>query len=101
MNSILLSVLLVDDDANDVFFMKRAFKDADLRTPLSVAHDGQEAIDYFSGVGKFSNRLLYPLPCFLILDLKMPRKTGLEVLQWLRDQPVFRCLPVMILSSSA
>lgn len=101
MSNVLLSVLLVDDDANDIFFMKRAFKDAGIHTPLTVAHDGQEAMDYLSGAGKFSNRLLYPLPCFLILDLKMPRKTGLDVLDWLRGKPIFRCLPVMILSSSA
>jgi CheY-like chemotaxis protein len=95
------SVLFVDDDENDIFFLKRAFKDAGISNPLIVAHDGQEAIDYLSGLGAFSDRREYPLPCFLILDLKMPRKTGMDVLQWLRAEPVFRCLPVMILSSSA
>jgi CheY-like chemotaxis protein len=101
MRTTLSGVLFVDDDPNDVFLIKRAFKDANIQVPLTVAHDGQEAIDYLSGVGQYSNRVLYPLPCLLILDLKMPRKTGLEVLAWLRAQPVFRCLPVMILSSSA
>ena len=101
MNTWLSSVLLVDDDSNDVFFMKRAFKEVNISTPLMVAQDGQEAIEYLSGAGRFADRLLHPLPCFLILDLKMPRKTGLDVLKWLREQPVFRCLPVMIFSSSA
>jgi CheY-like chemotaxis protein len=66
-----------------------------------VVRDGQEAIEYLSGDGKFSDRTLYPLPHLFILDLKMPRKTGLDVLGWLHEQPELRCLPVLVLSSSA
>jgi CheY-like chemotaxis protein len=100
MNS-LPTVLLVEDDENDVFFLQRAFDAAEVRNPLHVATDGQEAIDYLSGAGKYSDRGRFPVPCLLILDLKMPRKTGMEVLQWKREQPILHCLPTVVLSSSA
>jgi CheY-like chemotaxis protein len=93
--------LVAEDDENDVFFLQRAFKQAKVETPLKVVRDGQEAIEYLSGDGKFSDRNLYPLPHLFILDLKMPRKTGLEVLGWLQEQPELRCLPVLVLTSSA
>jgi CheY-like chemotaxis protein len=93
--------LVAEDDENDVFFLQRAFKQAKVENPLNVVRDGQEAIEYLSGEGKFSDRNLYPLPYLFILDLKMPRKTGLEVLGWLQEQPELRCVPVMVLSSSA
>ena len=93
--------MLAEDDENDVFFLQRAFQQAKIENPLRVVRDGQEAIDYLSGDGKFSDRNLYPLPHLIILDLKMPRKTGLDVLRWLQEQPELRCLPVLVLSSSA
>jgi CheY-like chemotaxis protein len=95
------SFLVAEDDENDVFFLRRAFQQAKIENPLHVVRDGQEAIDYLSGEGKFSDRSLYPLPHLFILDLKMPRKTGLDVLTWLQEQPELRCLPVLVLSSSA
>ena len=94
-------ILLVEDDENDVFFLKRAFHEAQIPNPLRVARDGQEAIDYLGGTEKFTDRTQYPLPCLIVLDLKMPNKTGLEVLDWLRQQPVLRCIPVILFSSSA
>ena len=95
------SFLVAEDDGNDVFFLQRAFQQAKIENPLHIVGDGQEAIDYLSGEGKFSDRSLYPLPHLFILDLKMPRKTGLDVLLWLQEQPELRCLPVLVLSSSA
>ena len=95
------SFLVAEDDENDVFFLQRAFQQAKIENPLHVVRDGQEAIDYLSGAGKFSDRNLYPLPHLFILDLKMPRKTGLDVLRWLHEQPELGCLPVLVLSSSA
>lgn len=94
-------VLLAEDDENDVLLLERAFKEAEIHNPLYVAHDGQETIDWLSGAGKFADRERFPMPALLILDLKMPRKTGMDVLRWLREQPVLHCLPVVILSSSA
>ena len=95
------SFLIAEDDENDVFFLQRAFQQAKIENPLHVVRDGQEAIDYLSGEGEFSDRALHPLPHLLILDLKMPRKTGLEVLGWLHEQPELGSLPVLVLSSSA
>jgi len=94
-------LLVAEDDANDVFFLKRAFEQAEIQNPLHFVHDGQEAIDYLSGVGTFSDRAQYPLPSLLILDLKMPRKSGMEVLKWLDEQPELRRLPVVVFTSSA
>jgi CheY-like chemotaxis protein len=93
-------VLLAEDDPNDVLLLQLAFREAGLHNPLYVVNDGQEAIDYLSGDGKFSDRSQFPFPALLILDLKMPRKTGLDVLQWLAKEDVLRCLPTLMLSSS-
>jgi CheY-like chemotaxis protein len=95
------NILLAEDDENDVFLLKLAFEQAGVRNRLIVTRDGEEAIDYLAGNGKYANRTEFPLPCFLILDLKMPRQSGMDVLRWLRQQPALNCLPVIILSSSA
>src|SRR2546423_993498 len=94
-------LLLAEDDENDVFFLQRAFQQAKIQNPILVVRDGQETIAYLSGEGKFSDRRQFPLPYLLLLDLKMPRKTGLDVLEWLHEQPELRCIPVIVLSSSA
>src|SRR5438445_8502073 len=95
-----LGILLAEDDENDVLLLKRAFAAAEIRNPLFVARDGQEVIDYLAGAGNFANRTEYPIPSLVLLDLKMPKRSGMDVLQWLRAQPVLRCLPVVIFSSS-
>lgn len=95
------SILLAEDDENDVFFLERAFKAAGIENPLYITRDGQEAIDCLGGEGKYSDRNQYPVPCLVILDLKMPRKTGMDVLEWKRVQPIVHCLPAIVLSSSA
>jgi CheY-like chemotaxis protein len=84
-----------------VFLLRRAFEDAKIQNPLYVARDGQEVIDWLAGAAKFSDRAKYPVPCLLILDLKMPRKSGIDVLEWRRRQPILNCLPVLVFSSSA
>jgi len=93
-------ILIVEDDPNDVLFLRRAFKRADVRQAIRVANDGQEAIDYLSGKGELSDRERYPLPCLVILDLKLRKKNGLEVLAWLRRQEQFVDLPVVMVTSS-
>ena len=79
---------------------RRAFKLAGLINPLFVVQDGEEAIAYLKGEGKFSNRTEYPLPTLLLLDLKMPRKNGFDVLEWLRTQPSLAALRVVVLTTS-
>jgi CheY-like chemotaxis protein len=94
-------ILLAEDDENDVFLFIRAAEEAKVQQRICVASDGQQAIDYLSGAREFADRSCYPLPSLLLLDLKMPRRTGMEVLQWVRGQERFRCLPVIVFSSSA
>jgi len=94
------SILLADDDENDVFFLQRAFTQAQVSPPLHRVHDGEEAIDYLRGEGDFYDRAKYPLPQLMLLDLKMPRKNGFEVLAWVRSQAGLKRLPVIVLSSS-
>jgi CheY-like chemotaxis protein len=93
-------ILVAEDDEYDVEFLRRAFTEADIRNPLYAAQDGQVAIDYLSGTGQFADRIHFPLPRLVLLDLKMPRKTGLEVTTWIRNQKQFCGLPVIMLSSS-
>ena len=95
------SVLLVEDDLNDIFLVKRAFKKARLQNPLQVVTDGQEAIHYLRGLGKYSDREAHPLPTLIVMDIKMPRKTGFEVLEWVKGQGrPLRRIPIVIVSSS-
>ena len=94
------TVLLVENDSNDVLLMQRAFRRAQVVNPVQVADDGEDAISYLSGQGPYADRTRFPLPILIVLDLKLPRKTGLEVLEWLRQQPGLRRLPVVILTSS-
>lgn len=95
------TILLVEDNEDDAFFMKLALKDAEITNPLQWVEDGQQAIDYLAGTGKYTDRAKYPLPMVVFLDLKLPLKTGHEVLQWIRLQPQFAKLPVMVLTSSS
>ena len=94
------TILLVEDDKNDVFFFQRAMEKAGLTCPLRIARDGGEAIDYLSGIGTFADRVRFPLPCMVLLDLNLPRQHGLEVLQWIRGHAPDPAVPVIVLTSS-
>ncbi|HFB83474.1 MAG TPA: response regulator [Thermodesulfatator sp.] len=93
-------ILLVEDDPNDVILIKRAFDRARIANPIQVAQDGEEAIAYLAGSEPYHDRSLYPLPMLVLLDLKMPRKSGFDVLAWIRAQEGLRRLPVVVLTSS-
>jgi len=93
-------VLLADDDPNDVFLLQRAFQKTNIANPLRVVRDGEEAMAYLSGQDQYADRQRHPLPVLLLLDLKMPRKSGFEVLRWLRQQAGLKRLPVVVLTSS-
>jgi CheY-like chemotaxis protein len=94
------TILLAEDNENDVLMLRRAARHAKFTNPLQVVEDGEEVIAYLLGGGKYADRRRYPLPGLLLLDLKMPRRNGFEVLQWLREQPEFAQLQVVVLSSS-
>lgn len=95
------TILLVEDNEDDAFFMTRALREAKIENPLRVVDDGQRAIDYLAGVGEFSDRSASPLPMVVFLDLKLPFKTGHEVLEWIRSQAEFEKLVVIVLTSSS
>ena len=94
-------VLLVEDDADHVLLIQRAFAKANLVNPLRIVRDGDDAVAYLAGTGPYTDRSRHPLPSLILLDLKLPRKSGLEVLAWLRGEPHLRLTPVVVLSSSA
>lgn len=94
------TILLVEDDTNDVLLIQRAFRKAHVVNPLQVVGDGEQAITYLTGQPPYSDRERYPLPALVLLDLKLPRKSGLEVLAWLRQQPGLKRLRVVVLTSS-
>jgi CheY-like chemotaxis protein len=94
------AILLIEDNEDDVFFMRRALKAAGIENPLSVARDGQEAIDYLKGNHPFADRTKFQVPCLAFLDLKLPHLSGHEVLEWLRSQEHLRELVVLVLTTS-
>jgi CheY-like chemotaxis protein len=95
------AILLVEDDPNDVSFLQFAFETAGVQNPLQVVTDGQEAINYLAGAGQYANRQRFPLPCLVLLDLKLPGKMGTDVLCWVRNQPHVSHLLVVVLTSSS
>jgi len=92
-----IDLLIAEDDENDVFLLQRAFKESGETVRIAFVNDGQELIDALETRAKLPESRL---PSLLVLDLKMPRRTGLDVLEWLRAQPVFGGIPALIFSSS-
>ncbi|MBW4577110.1 MAG: response regulator [Aphanothece sp. CMT-3BRIN-NPC111] len=94
------TILLVEDDPNDVLLIQRAFRKANVKHHLLVLEDGEAAVLYLSGKDRYQDRDRYPLPRLMLLDIRLPRKSGFEVLTWLRQQPGLKRLPVVVLASS-
>src|SRR3954454_14177655 len=93
-------VLIADDDSNDVFFLRRAFQKAGFTHPVLHVPDGERAIHYLSGDENYSDRARFPLPALMFLDLKMPKVSGFEVLEWINSQKDLPDLKIVVLSSS-
>jgi CheY-like chemotaxis protein len=94
------SILLAEDDADDVFLVRRALAKAGLDHMLLHVPDGQKCVNYLRGDSPYDDRSKYPWPNLLLLDLKMPVLSGLEVLAWIHDQPPLQSLPVIIMTGS-
>lgn len=95
------TVLLVEDNPSDIELTKRAFKQGHIANELFVVEDGEEALDYLFGTGAYADRAICPLPCLTLLDLKVPKVPGLEILRRIREDERTRRMPVVILTSSS
>ena len=93
-------ILIAEDSSDDVLFLKRAFLKAGIDAPLVFVKDGEEAIHYLAGTNEFAERTVHPFPGLFLLDLKMPKINGFEVLSWLQKQPRMRRFLVAVLTSS-
>lgn len=94
-------ILHVEDEEDDVLFIQQAFKKAGITNPLKAVEDGQSAIDYLAGVGKYADRQQYPLPALMLLDLNLPGQSGFEVLKWIRAHPELKRTIVVVICSSS
>ncbi len=94
------TILLVEDNPDDVLLIQRAFRKANLVNPISVVDDGEKAISYLAGTGEYADRARHPVPVLVLLDLKLPRKSGHEVLAWIKQHAALKRMPVVVLTSS-
>ncbi len=93
-------ILLVDDNPDDLELMQLAFRRAQVRNPVHMVQDGESAIDYLRGAGEYADRERHPLPYLVLLDVKLPGKNGIEVLQWIRANLDHNVVVVMLSSSA-
>ncbi|MDB6020373.1 MAG: two-component system response regulator [Pedosphaera sp.] len=100
MNNKIPTILYVDDDDNDVVLLKHALRSAGLPFQVQAVNDPENASAYLSGEGIYADRKCFPMPSLVLLDLKMPRMHGFEVLAWVRDQPMLKRLVVIVLTAS-
>jgi CheY-like chemotaxis protein len=96
-----LRILIGEDDENDVVLLQRALLRGGITNPTHICRDGQEVINYLKGDPPYTDRDQFPFPRMLILDLKMPLLTGLDVLRWIRGHPECSVIPTLVLTTSA
>jgi CheY-like chemotaxis protein len=95
-----LVILVLEDDENDVFILKRSFQKNGIQMPVHVCHDGEDGMAYLKGSGRYADRKTFPFPRVLITDLKMPKCSGFEILEWLQLHPECNLIPKVVLSAS-
>ena len=100
MTAKMTTILHVEDDPNDTLLLEHACRKAGVVFNLQAVSDGDQAIAYLRGLNAFSDRAKHPMPKLILLDLKMPRVSGFDVLTWLRSEDSLRGLPVVVLTSS-
>jgi len=93
-------ILVVEDDDSDFFLLERAFRKNKIENPIVRVKDGLEGLHYLQGSGEYTNREQHPFPDVIVLDLKTPRMSGMELLAWIKDHPECRVIPTVIMSSS-
>src|SRR5262249_4376921 len=93
-------ILIVEDEADDMFLIKRAFAEAGIKNPVHEAEDCEAAIDYLAGQAEFADRNKHPMPSLLLLDLRLPDKSGIEVLQKIKNLKI-KGMPVIVFTSSS
>jgi CheY-like chemotaxis protein len=93
-------ILIAEDQEDEILLIRRAFEKAKIVNPLHFVRDGQDVITYLKGEGRYSDRAEFPLPSLLLLDIKMPRLDGFEVLKWVRKQPGLAELRIIVLTAS-
>ena len=94
-------ILVAEDEETDAILLCRAFKRAGLPHRLALVRNGEEAVAYLRADPPFDNREEHPFPCLVLLDLKMPRMNGFDLLRWIRTQPEFVSLPSVVFTSSS
>jgi CheY-like chemotaxis protein len=100
MTAVMTTILHVEDDPNDTLLLEHACRKAGVVFDVQAVNDGDQAIAYLRGLNDFSDRMKYPLPSLILLDLKMPRVSGFDVLAWLQSDESLCQLPVVVLTSS-
>ena len=95
------TILLVENDENDIFLVKKAFDEMEVQQPIRVLHSAREAVRYLSGEGKFSDRDAHPLPFLVLLNLKMPGEDGFALLRWLFERPGLKKKFTLVVTSAA
>ena len=95
-----IHILHVEDDPNDALLFQHACRKADLGFELQAVNDGDQAVAYLRGSEAFADRKKHPFPHLILLDLKMPRLSGFDVLAWVRNEPAFKNMPIIVLTSS-
>lgn len=101
MKNVNFTILLVEDDANDQFLIKAAFRKIGVTDPIQTVNNGEEALAYLCGEGEFADRSKYQYPTFILMDLKMPKMDGFAVLEHLKENPQWAIIPTVVFSASS
>jgi CheY-like chemotaxis protein len=94
-------IMLIEDEYTDSLLIQRAFEKAGIQNPIQYVSDGDDALARLEGIGQYQDRVRYPLPAFILLDLKLPGMHGLALLRWIRSKKDLRLIPVVVLTNSA
>jgi CheY-like chemotaxis protein len=94
------TIMLVEDQPSDSLLIRRAFEKSGVENPIQLIEHGDTALSYLEGIGEYQNRTKYPLPIFILLDLKLPGMMGLQLLKWIRMRKELRLIPVVVLTDS-